>query len=241
MGKVMCQDVKITSCIYRRGSHPPPLRIFVNMRSPRTHALWTDLNYPHFITSTTYRRQNFFTDVACASAVIDELRWYEHAYKVTVIAAVVMPDHLHVIIWPQGTRTFSDFMRSVKSRCANRVGEIMTRRGMGPPPIGDTTIAWIEDRTERAIGAENIGTVENATDDKNDHDRRGSHPPPNESEKRFVPKIWQDSFFDYVITTEEKLAEKIWYIIRNPVEDNLVADGGVYPYLFVHQDFDPRS
>lgn len=90
---------------------------------------------------------------------------------------------------------------------------------MGPPPIGNSTVTW---------------------DQENDdlHNRRGSHPPPQA--KRYVPKIWQDSFFDYVIETEEKLEEKIWYIIRNPVEDNLVAESGAYPYLFVHPDFDPR-
>ncbi|MCR4312092.1 MAG: transposase [Candidatus Uhrbacteria bacterium] len=170
------------------------------MRSTRMHALWVDENYPHFISSVTHGRQNIFSDVACASALIDEIRWYQHAYNVKVIAAVVMPDHFHAILWPQGRHTFSDFMRSVKSRCARRVGEIMTGRGMGPPPIGgDTTIPWGSDT--------------------------------------YIPKIWQSSFFDYVIPSEEKLNEKILYILRNPVEDNLVAQWHEYPYILLHDDY----
>lgn len=86
------------------------------MRSDRRHQLWVDENYPHFITTVTHRRQNVFTDPACASALVDEIHWYEHAYDVLVIAFVVMPDHVHMIIWPKGNRTFIDFMRSIKSR-----------------------------------------------------------------------------------------------------------------------------
>lgn len=69
--------------------------------------------------------------------------------------------------------------------------------------------------------------------------RRGAVAPPIDG-KAHIPKIWQDSFFDYVVETEEKLEEKIWYIIRNPDEDNLVAEGDAYPHLFVHPDYDPR-
>lgn len=169
------------------------------MRSPRTHALWADENYPHFVSSVTHGRQNIFADVACASALIDQLRWYEHAYQTKVIAAVVMPDHFHAILWPQGRWTYMDFMRSVKSMCARRVGELMTRRGMGPPPMGDTTMPW------------------------------GSDP--------VIPKIWQPSFFDYVVPSEEKLNEKIEYILHNPVEDNLVADWRDWPYILLHDDY----
>lgn len=169
------------------------------------HALWADLDYPHFVTTTIRNREKLFSDDCFARIAMEELHGYAERYCVVLIAAVVMPDHMHCIIQPKGMKTFSDYVRGVKSFSAKRINEV--RRGQGTPPI----------RKENICGTYPSSPMSDSTQ-----------------------PIWQDSFFDYVITTEEKLAEKIWYIIRNPVEDNLVAGGAVYPYLYVCNEFDPR-
>ncbi len=161
------------------------------MRSPRTHALWTEVNCPHFISTNTYERKPLFVDTDVAEMLIDEMKFYAVKYNVLLIAAVVMPDHFHCIIWPQGQKTFSDFMYGVKSYMAKWFSEREVQRGMVTPPI-------------------------------------------------IIKKIWQDSFFDYVIESDEKLEEKVWYIIRNPVEDGLISEVEVYPHLLVDSEYDPR-
>ena len=120
-----------------------------------------------------------------------------------------MPDHFHIIIWPRGEKTFSDFMHGVKGHFAKWYGEEMYRRGVGAPPIR---------------GSSNVSDV-------------GSRDFDASIVRIRTPKIWQDSFFDYVIPTDEKLNEKIEYILHNPVEDNLVADWRDYPYIILSDQY----
>lgn len=193
------------------------------MRSPRTHALWTELNYPHFVTSVTKDRACIFADAESAKMLLTEMRFYAEKYDVLLIAAVVMPDHFHAIIWPQGKKTFSDYMRGVKGYMAKWYGDREVKRGTVTPPIKreDSDSDGLDGADRRAL-----------------IDRRGHRTPP--SAKSYIPKIWQDSFFDYVITDDTKLEEKIWYIIRNPVEEKLVAENEIFPYLIIHPEYDPR-
>lgn len=76
--------------------------------------------------------------------------------------------------------------------------------------------------------------------------RRGAVTPPIENEtgigggtipRQVTPKVWQDSFFDYLILNERKLFEKINYIMENPVEDGLVKKSEDYPYLYINPDY----
>lgn len=162
------------------------------MLSSRRHSLWNDPNYPHFITAVTQDRKKIFSDDACARFLIDQWKFYAERYSVELIAGVVMPDHFHVIIWPHGEKTFSDFMHGVKGYFARWYGEELVRRGVGAPSM---------------------------------------------SEKLRTPKIWQDSFFDYLIPTDEKLNEKIEYVLQNPIEEGLVTVWKEYPYIFLSQEY----
>ncbi len=164
----------------------------LSMKSDRRHALWTDLDYPHFITAVTKDRKKIFSDGVCAKFLIDEWKFYAKLYDIEVIAGVVMPDHFHLIIWPRGEKTFSDFMHGVKGYFSKWYGEELVRRGLVAPPI--------ETKTQTL-------------------------------------KIWQDSFFDYVVPSDEKLNEKIEYILQNPIEEGLAADWYKYPYIFLGEEY----
>ena len=162
------------------------------MKSDRRHSLWTDLNCPHFITAVTKDRVKIFADIVCAKSLIDEWKFYAKLYDVELIAGVVMPDHFHIIIWPKGKKTFSDFMHGVKGYFAKWYGEELIRRGTVAPPMDG---------------------------------------------KSYISKIWQDSFFDYVVPTDEKLNEKIEYILQNPIEEGFVTDWHEYPYIFLSEGY----
>lgn len=194
------------------------------MHSDRRHSLWTDLNHPHFITAVTKDREKIFSDDTCAKFMVDQWKFYADRYKIELIAGVVMPDHFHLIIWPRGEKTFSDFMHGVKGYFVKWYGEELVRRGMGASPMDMKEVVVVR---EADPGRESDCSLGH---------RRGSHAPPVDARAR-TPKIWQDSFFDYVIPTDEKLNEKIEYILHNPVEDNLVADWHDYPYIFLSEEY----
>lgn len=160
------------------------------MRSARIHESWRDEDCFHFVTTNVKDHKQIFAEKEVAELLVEEFEFYEKHYNVTVVAYVIMPDHVHCIIWPEnGEHSFMDFMRGVKGHFAKAYTDFMRRRGAGTPPIS---------------GALNV---------------------------------WQDSFFDYLITSERKLEEKINYIMENPVEDGLVAKPLDYPYLYIHPDY----
>ncbi len=186
------------------------------MRSPRYHALFVHEDTPHYVTSVTHGRAEIFRDEVCARKLLEELHFYADRFKVELIAAVVMPDHFHAIIWPQTKeKTFSDYMHGVKSYFARWYADESARRGAVAPPI-------IQGSSSDQRSSVNEPSY-----------RRGDSAPPS----RDIKKIWQDSFFDYLILNERKLEEKILYIMENPVEDGLAARPRDYPYLYVNPDY----
>lgn len=149
----------------------------------------------HFISAPTFDRINVFQNDQHCLLLEEQLRYYADAYDVELLAYVIMPDHLHCLIWPQGEKTFSDYMRGIKSFSAKKIIEVMHRWGAHTPF-------------------------------ENNH-RRGAHTPPPQ-------KVWQDSFFTYLISSIQKLEEKLEYIRQNPVEAGLVATPEAYRWLYVN-------
>ena len=129
----------------------------------------------------TKERKPIFKDNNAATILAEEFVFYSEEYNVELISYVIMHDHFHCVIWPQGKYSFSDFMRGVKGHFSKKYSEHIQRRGAGTPPI--------------------------------------------------TYDIWQTSFFDYLITSEHKLEEKIQYIMWNPVKEGFVSKPEEYPFF----------
>jgi putative transposase len=55
-----------------------------------------------FLTSATYNRRRLFQVPANAELFLEALQHYRHAGRYKLHAFVVMPDHVHLILTPQG-------------------------------------------------------------------------------------------------------------------------------------------
>jgi len=44
--------------------------------------------------------------------------------------------------------------------------------------------------------------------------------------------VWQEEFFDYVLRSNESLAEKVEYVCQNPVRAELVKSANEYSWLW---------
>jgi putative transposase len=63
--------------------------------------------------------------------VFDSLNYYRYKQQYRLLGYVVMPDHLHLLIWPHGQATISDIMRDLKKFTAVRLirqAEVENRR-----------------------------------------------------------------------------------------------------------------
>lgn len=84
--------------------------------------------YPYMVTTVTVNREKIFEDTVLADIVLDALffgrkmRWYY------LLSFVIMPEHLHLIIIPDG-KNISDAIKSVKGFTARQINAEHNRRG----------------------------------------------------------------------------------------------------------------
>lgn len=185
------------------------------------HDQWKHEAAVHFITTTTRDRREIFRNPVACRLLRDELFFYAKQYDVNLLACVIMPNHVHALIFPNGTKTFSDYVRGVKGHFA-RMYTAAQRRGAGTPPITE--------ETNRPVRGDTDAPNPTATDIH--ATVIGGVPAPRPA---VVEIVWQESFFDYLIFSRQKLQEKIDYIIQNPVEEGLAAHPMDYPWLFVDE------
>ena len=75
----------------------------------------------YYITSVVYNRLPIFTTASYVIALIDSLNFYRYKQQYKLLGYVVMPDHVHLLIWLQGVFTISDIMRDLKKFTAVRI------------------------------------------------------------------------------------------------------------------------
>src|SRR5438874_11867174 len=84
---------------------------------------WSNLNLPgalHFVTGNFLERTPVFTEPACCSAFLEELRCLNQKWPSKLIAYVVMPDHFHLISNPRDGR-IKEFVGGLKSLSAKSI------------------------------------------------------------------------------------------------------------------------
>ena len=70
-----------------------------------------------------------FSDPDASKIVMDCLKWLNEQGRIELIAAVVMPDHVHFAARLQNT-TLSSLMHSLKSFTSNKINGLLGREGV---------------------------------------------------------------------------------------------------------------
>jgi len=97
-------------------------------------------NYPSFITTKTINNYPFFNNPENAEILISTLYFGRENNWFSLIAFVVMSDHLHLIIIPQ-KKNISQAMHSTKSFSSKAINKINKRNGrIWQPSFRDFTI-----------------------------------------------------------------------------------------------------
>jgi len=145
-----------------------------------------------YITSNVYNRICIFTRPSFVIPIIDSLNYYRYQYACKLPGYVIMPDHVHLLIWPRDVHAITDFMRDFKRFTSGRITRQAKLEGK---------IDWIEKFEE--AGKET---------------------------GRADFKVWQDSFWEQNIYTQNFLEQKLNYIHLNPVRAGICAAAEDYPY-----------
>lgn len=75
----------------------------------------------YYITTVIYNRLPVFTRPSFVIPLYDSLNFYRHKQEFKILGYVIMPDHMHLIIWPLGTASVSEIMRDYKKFTATRL------------------------------------------------------------------------------------------------------------------------
>ncbi len=83
---------------------------------------------PYLITTSVENRQQLLSIRAAARIVLDSVLWLEERARIELYAAVVMPDHVHIILSPNKD-TLAKAVHSFKSYTAQQINRLLNRRG----------------------------------------------------------------------------------------------------------------
>ena len=89
---------------------------------------YDESGFYYFLTTVTQNRRPIFLEHATAQIVLNSLKWLNDNDRITLIAAVVMPDHVHFIIELKST-SLVKLMHSLKSYTANEINRVLGQKG----------------------------------------------------------------------------------------------------------------
>ena len=76
----------------------------------------------YYITTNIYNRLRIFTSPSFIIPILDRLNFYRYQHSCKIFGYVIMPDHLHLLIFPMGqSSVVSDFMRDFKRFTSGRI------------------------------------------------------------------------------------------------------------------------
>ena len=150
-------------------------------------------SYAHFITTNTYKNYPFFRDEGLSQILLKELGFYSGKLGFALVGYVIMPAHVHLLLWWDSEDKPELSMSNIMSRIKTMVSKRAKR------------YLFYDGGIEYVVRLADVGQP-----------NRQIKPTPGPF------RLWQPGFYDFNVYSEEKLLEKLNYIHSNPVRAGLV-------------------
>jgi REP element-mobilizing transposase RayT len=166
-------------------------------------------NYGYFVTTIAYKRFPYFRENIFCKLFTEELLLSQKLKTFELYGYIIMPDHIHLLIRPNGEYNISKIMQFIKRHFSRDVNSVITGEG-------DT-------RECRPRGGkyeflrEKIG-IHDSTVEKC---RKKFIKKYGRNQIQFPPFKWQKSFRDHVIRNERDLHNHLVYMQNNQQKYNL--------------------
>jgi len=179
----------------------------------------------HFLTARTFHSVPFFGDPTCARIFCEELEAARAKYGFHVIAFVVMPDHIHLLLWWDTDNlpdlTISKVAWAVKGLSARRIVQYLAEKDR----VGDGNAVAHPGNAVAHPG----NAVAHTPAQPLLQPAREPRDQPHYRNGRY--KVWQQGAgYDFNVYTPKKLVEKVVYIHANPVRAGLASRPEEYPW-----------
>jgi len=88
---------------------------------PQSYRIFNELNYVYFITWTIVDWLNVFSEELYCQIALDSLAYIRLHKKTELNAFVIMPSHIHAILWPRDGVNLSDVNRDFKHFTSRKI------------------------------------------------------------------------------------------------------------------------
>ena len=89
----------------------------------RSYRIFTDMHYAYFVTWTLVDWVNLFDKELYRNIVLESLNYLPIEKKTQLNAFVVMPSHIHAILWPEIEINLSDVIRDFKRFTSRKISQ----------------------------------------------------------------------------------------------------------------------
>ena len=133
-----------------------------------SYRVFTDKNYAYFVTWTVVDWLSLFAEISYCQIVLDSLNFIKTHKHTQLNAFVVMPTHVHAILWPDEGVNLSDVTRDFKRFTSRAISTEAQKQG-----------------ANKFLKAFELARRNNRAQDVSDYQVRqeGSHPEANFTEK----------------------------------------------------------
>jgi putative transposase len=187
-----------------------------------------DPGHAHFVTTNTSHRAPLFLSHDLCRAVLDDVDYYRQRAGYKLLGYVVMPDHLHLLVYPDEVIPIVRIMQLIKRHCAQQIRAQLSRHPTSWDQLGGLVVPPAQLQRAHALTGQPCLrgiTVPSLADFAavSPHVAAQQH------------EFWQPGFYDFNVFSAAKLEQKLNYIHANPVAWGLVESPEEYLYSsFVH-------
>lgn len=96
---------------------------------PNSYRVFTDKKYAYFVTWTIVDWLPLFVETAYRQIVLDSLNFIKTHKNIQLNAFVVMPTHLHAVLWPEEGTNLSDVTRDFKRFTSRAISAEAQKQG----------------------------------------------------------------------------------------------------------------
>ena len=95
---------------------------------PSSYRIFKELNYAYFVTWTIVDWLNVFSEASYRQIALDSLAYLRSHKNTELNAFVVMPSHIHAILWPKDGINLSDIIRDFKRFTSRKISREAERQ-----------------------------------------------------------------------------------------------------------------
>lgn len=187
----------------------------------------------YFITTVTHKRFPYFQELLLCELFVHDLRFAESIRHFVLHGYVVLPDHVHLLIEPQGEFNISTIMHNIKrnfSHNANIVMGFIDLENNLSPNEGEDDYLRLRNRHLQKTEEPYYHQLPNWDFLKRLREQfltKYSTP-----SLEFSVFKWQRSFRDHIIRSPRDYANHLQYIHDNPAKHGVVQDPEEYLWMW---------